>query len=147
MKGTGYIALQFRPNPHQIGKDTKKIRNLVVKKQKFEENLGQRQKLSHCGDNSTSIWKNVKNILHWVGNNSPKQLFYEGRLIRKSQELASTQNNFFLDKIHKIRENLPYSSTNPIAKLRSLMSGRTCSFSFSSVGSSHSDARLVAPTN
>ena len=51
----------------------------------------------------------------------------------KPQEVASTQNEYFLDKIKTIRENLPQPVTDPLAKLRNLMTGRTCSFTFSAV--------------
>ena len=95
----------------------KKVRNKIINKQKMEEYLGQKRKLHQCGKDSGKIWKSVKNILHWLSNGSPNKLFYEGKLISKSQELATAQNKFFLDKIRKIKENLPNPTINPLAKL------------------------------
>ena len=89
--------------------------------------------MHQCGKDSGKIWKSVKNILHWLSNGSPNRLFYEGKLISKSQELATAQNKFFLDKIRKIKENLPNPTINPLAKLSTLMSNRLCSFSLNPV--------------
>ena len=49
----------------------------------------------------------------------------------KPQELAKTQNEFFLDKITRIRDNLPPAVIDPLGKLINLMAGRICSFSLS----------------
>ena len=53
--------------------------------------------------------------------------------MNKPQEVAEAQNNFFLDKISLIKENLPPPVIDPLAALRRLMVGRPCSFSFSAV--------------
>ena len=42
--------------------------------------------------------------------------------------MANTMNKYFLDKITTIRENLPVSMVDPIAKLKSLMRNKSCSF-------------------
>ena len=42
---------------------------------------------------------NVKGILNWKTSGSPNQLFYKGTILRKPQELAEAQNDYFLDKI------------------------------------------------
>ena len=47
--------------------------------------------------------------------------------------VAKAQNEFFLDKITRIRDNLPPAVIDPLGKLRNLMAGRTCSFSLSAV--------------
>ena len=75
----------------------------------------------------------MKGILNWTRSGSPSQLFYRGSLISKPQELSETQNQYFLEKISLIRQNLPPSVTDPLAVLRSIMAGRSCSFSFSAV--------------
>ena len=111
----------------------KGIRNTVNNRLKFEEKSWQRKKLADCGEDSSKVWKNVKGILNWKSSGSPSQLFYNGSLVNKPQEVAETQNQYFLDKIRLIRENLPPPLIDPLALLRSLMVGRSCSFSFSVV--------------
>ena len=89
--------------------------------------------MEECGENSSRIWKNVKGILKWKTSGSPNQLFYNGKLISKPQELADAQNEFFLSKIDMIRSNLPPSSCDPLQTLKKLMNGRTCNFSLAPV--------------
>ena len=81
-----------------------------------------------CGKNSAKTWKNVKGILNWQSSGSPSKLFYKGSLRTKSQDIADSQNDFFIDKINQIRSNLPAPIADPLSKLRSLMMGRQCSF-------------------
>ena len=49
-------------------------------------------------------------------------------MLNKPSEIADCQNNFFLNKVKQIRENLPVQTADPLAKLRLLMRNRTCSF-------------------
>ena len=102
------------------------IRNRVVSRQKSEGKSGQKIKLSECGQNSAKIWQNVKNILNWSTEASPSKLFYEGNMYTKSEEVASVQNKFFLEKVRKIKSNLPMPTIDPLSKLKSLMTSRTC---------------------
>ena len=90
-------------------------------------------KLNGCGKETTKVWKNVKNMLNWKNNDFPSQLFYKGKLISKPQELAEAQNNYFLEQIRLIRENLPAAVTDPLTTLRNLMQGRQYSFSLATV--------------
>ena len=111
-------------------KKFKKLRNQINNRLKYEETNWQRLKLDECGQDSSKVWKNVKGILNWQTTGSPNQLFYSGSLVVKPQEIAEAQNSYFLEKISLIRENLPAALSDPLTKLKSLMEGRTCSFSF-----------------
>ena len=113
--------------------DFKVLRNKINNRLKSEERVWQKIKLNDCENNSKDLWKNVKKILSWKSSGSPNQLFVNGNLVTKPQDVASAQNEYFLDKIRTIRENLPPPVTDPLAKLSNLMIGRTCSFSFSAV--------------
>ena len=75
----------------------------------------------------------MKGILNWKSSGSPNQLFYKGALVTKHQDLADAQNEYFVEKITTIRNNLPLPNSNPLAKLQTLMLGRSCSFSLCSV--------------
>ena len=81
----------------------KLIRNKINNRLKSEEKDWQRSKINECGDDSKKLWKNLKNILNWTSSGSPSQLFYNGQLVTKPQEV-----------------------TDPLGKLRSLMIGRIC---------------------
>ena len=99
----------------------KALRNRINNRLKFEECSWHKSKLEECGEDSSKIWKNVKGILNWKTSGSPNQLFHQGQLISKPQELAEAQNQYFLDKINLIRENLPPPPTDPLETLRLLM--------------------------
>ena len=128
-------------------KKFKSIRNKVNNRLKFEETNWQRTKLEQCGQNSSDVWKNVKGILNWKTSGSPTQLFHQGSLLTKPQEIADAQNNYFLQKISTIRENLPPAVTDPLGKLRKLMKGRKCSFSFRAVHPDEVDEVMSALSN
>ena len=101
----------------------KALRNQINNRLKYEERNWQKAKLEECGEDSSKIWKNVKGILNWKSSGSPNQLFYNGLLISKPQDLADAQNQYFL----------PPAPTDSLQILRSLMEGRTSAFSLTSV--------------
>ena len=111
----------------------KSTRNKVNNRLTYEESVGQKSRLEACSDNSTKTWKSIKGILNWHSSGSPTKLFYKGSLRTKAQDLADSQNEFFIEKIENIRANMPHSSSDPLLKLRSLMVDRKCSFSLSTV--------------
>ena len=56
----------------------KSTRNKINDRLKFEENKWQKTRLETCGDDSKSVWKNLKGILNWKSSGSPNKLFYKG---------------------------------------------------------------------
>ena len=114
-------------------KTYKQLRNKVNNRFKDEEYKGKRQALEECGENSAKIWKKVKSILNWCTSGSPNKLFYEGKLQTKSQDIADSQNDYFVGKVNQIRSKMPPPLSDPLAKLKKLMRGRTCSFSLAPV--------------
>ena len=111
----------------------KSVRNKVINRLRYEGKTWQKTKLADCGDNSKAVWNNVKGILNWKSSGSPNQLFYKGSLITKPQTTTEVQNEYFLEKISNIRDNLPPPTCDPLEKLRTLMTGRSCTFSLSTV--------------
>ena len=111
----------------------KHVRNTINNRLKYEEYTWQKARLDECSNNSAKTWKSVKGILNWQSSGSPAKLFYKGSLRTKSQDIADSQNEFFVEKIQQIRENLPPPISDPLSKLRSLMIGRKCSFRLTSV--------------
>ena len=111
----------------------RKLRNQVTSKLRVEKVTWQRNKLVSCKGNPSEQWKQVLGWFRWNTAASPSQLYHEGRIINKPREVADCQNNFFFQKVSKICNSLPPPSADPMAKLKSIMKGRTCSFSLSSV--------------
>ena len=80
----------------------KTIRNKINNRQKYEERVWQKQKISECGNDTKKTWKNVKSILNWHSSGSPAKLFWKGEMKTKSLDIAECQNEHFLDKVRKI---------------------------------------------
>ena len=114
-------------------KKFKCLRNKINNRLRFEEINWQKVKLDECGNSSKKVWKNVKGILNWKTSGSPSQLFYKGSLIQKPQELATAQNEFFIDKIDQILANLPPPVSDPLYYLKNMMNGRQCSLTLKAV--------------
>ena len=49
-------------------------------------------------------------------------------MISKPSEVADCQNQFFVNKVQSIRDNLPTQVSDPLSKLRYLMRDRTSTF-------------------
>ena len=111
----------------------KKLRNQVTSKLRVDKSDWQEDKLKNCSGNPGDQWQLVLGWLDWKTASSPTQLFHDGRMINKPREIADCQNNFFIQKVAQIRENLPPQVSDPLAKLKSLMRTRTCSFKLRSV--------------
>ena len=114
-------------------KQYKLLRNKINNKLKFEEKMYQKRKLQQCNGNSLRSWKTMNNILNWHSSGAPNRLFYNGKLITKSQEIGDCQNDFFINKINEIKEELPSSGRDPLKTLKSVMKNRKCTMKLSSV--------------
>ena len=95
----------------------KKLRNEVTKLLRSEEKNWQQNKLISCSGKASEQWQYVMKWLGWKSCGSPSQLFYNGRLITKPSELADCQNEYFVNKVKLIQENLPPSISDPLSCL------------------------------
>ena len=111
----------------------KKLRNQVTSKLRVEKTNWQRDKLKNCSSSPGEQWQLVLGWLDWKTARSPSQLFHGGRMINQPSEIADCQNEFFINKVSQIRNNLPPEVSDPLAKLKFLMRNRTCSFKLKSV--------------
>ena len=100
----------------------KKLRNTVTNRLKYEEAYWQKNILQNSENNSGKTWRNIKNILKWSQSASPNRLFFKGSLVTKPQEVANSQNEYFIEKDVNIRSNLPQSPIDPLSRLRNLIS-------------------------
>ena len=109
------------------------LRNQATAKSRSDKKNWDRKKLDDKTNMATDIWKSVKGWLGWGGGGPPTQLFSGGRIVTSPAGLASASNNFFLDKIKRLRENIPATNSDPLSKLRDAMQGRQCSFNLQQV--------------
>ena len=111
----------------------KNLRNQVTSRLRTEESNWQSSKLRTCNRNPSEQWQHVLGWLGWKNCGSPNQLFHAGKMHNKPSETANCQNEFFINKVEQIRENLPYQVSDPLEKLRSLMKNRKCTFNLQAV--------------
>ena len=111
----------------------KKVRNRITSQLRLDERAWQAKKLNEVEGSSAGSWKAVKGILGWSSSGPPTKLFHNGLMQTKSLQIANCQNNFFIEKVKKIKRELPKSAMDPLHLLRKLMRNRTCSFKFKPV--------------
>ena len=108
----------------------KNLRNTVKSKSRKEKQLWEEGKLNSAENTPSILWQNIKGWLNWKNSGPPSQLFYLGEVINSPAQLACTMNRFFIDKVTKLRSQIPDSSSDPLAKLRESMASRECSMRF-----------------
>ena len=94
------------------------LKNQCTARKRQDKNTWEKQKLDHTDNNATAIWSTVKGWLGWGCSGTPTQLFWNGRMVTSPSGLASTMNNFFLDKIKRLRHNIPPVTSDSLKKLR-----------------------------
>ena len=115
----------------------KTLRNKVTKHLKNDKLKWQKQKLENCKNDSGKLWKNILGWVNWISSGSPTKLYHHGQIVTSPAKLAEIMNNFFVDKVARIQQNLPNSSDDPLRTVKNLMKDRTSVFSLSFV---HPDA-------
>ena len=111
----------------------KRLRNRIISRLRVEKSEWQQNKLEQLGSDSSAIWKNAKLWLGWSSGGPPNKLMSEGNIYSKPRDLAHIMNNFFVNKVKQLRQNLPRNVGDPLALVRKLMRTRNCSFEFKSV--------------
>ena len=118
-------------------KKYKSLRNKVTNSLKNDKYHWQKRKLESCSNDPGQLWKNVLGWLNWCSSASPTKLYHAGQIITSPAKLAEIMNNFFVDKITMIRQDLPPATDDPLKTLQNMMKNRTEVFSLSCV---HPDA-------
>ena len=88
------------------------------------------------GKDGAKTWKKVKSWLGWKVTNQPEQLKDSkngGRMSSGSSRNCTIMNEFYIDKVKGIKENMPRVDGDPCAELRKMMAGRICVFRLLSV--------------
>ena len=114
-------------------KKYKQLRNKITNVCRNEKKKWRENKLSEFGNDTSAIWKNVKNWLGWSSGGPPTKLMNNGNIFSKPKDLAKIMNNFFINKVKLLRRNLPRNAEDPLALVKRLMSNRRCNFSFKCV--------------
>ena len=109
----------------------KRLRNdlsVVKKKEKLE---WQKLKLEACEESGDygKLWKNILGWLNWSSASSPTKLSHNGNLETSPSKMAELQNQYYIDKVKSIRQNMPAQQRDPLSTLRQRMQGQSSTFS------------------
>ena len=105
-------------NDPEDWRNYRSLRNQVTAKVRADEKSWKEKKLDPNQNSCTDTWSTVKGWLGWGSAGPPTQLFYKGRIVTKPAGLASSMNNFFIDKIKGLRDKIPLANSDPLKKLR-----------------------------
>ena len=103
------------------------IRNKVNNRKKFEEEHFKSDKIKNSLDSPTNSWSTAKSFMNWKSSGGPpSQLNVDGELMKKASLIAQKMNEFFIEKVRKIREGILFLP-NTFEKCREIMENKTCS--------------------
>ena len=88
----------------------KYLRNSVNSALKNEKIVWQRKMLEEAPADSRSTWQNVKEWIRWKSVGPPTKLIDGGEIFSKPSKLADIMNHFLVNKVKRLRDNLPPAS-------------------------------------
>ena len=122
----------------------KTMRNNVNTILRWERRTWQQKKLEDLGNDSSSVWKNVKNWIGWSKGGPPTKLIENGNLCSKPKDLARIMNEFFISKVKRLESELPPSNGDSLNLIKNIMRNHQCKFSLEAV---HPDQILKIISN
>ena len=70
----------------------------------------------------------------WSVTGSPTQLMDEnGTIHHKPEKIANIQNDFYINKVKKLRQTLPKNSGDPLKLVQKIMKNKKCKFQCSAL--------------
>ena len=106
----------------------KRLRNLVNNSKKNDEYKFKSEKIEDSMENVQRTWKSIKTFMNWKSSGSPNKIVKDNILYSKSVDVANIMNQFFIEKIDKLRkkaENLPPN----LEHCSKAMQGKNCHLS------------------
>ena len=108
----------------------KRLRNDLSVVKKREKLAWKQNKLESCEESGDygKLWKNILGWLNWSSASSPTKLSQNGVMETSPSRMAELQNEFYINKVKSIRQNMPAQKKDPLDTLRKRMQGRTQTF-------------------
>ena len=110
----------------------KYYRNKINNPKKIEQKLFKSEKMTENLDSAEQTWKTAKLFMNWKSQGSPSQLEINGKLVTKAIEIATHVNEFFVEKVKRIRDNIVNIPAN-YSTCHNIMEGKICNLSLSHV--------------
>ena len=103
MRDRGYAVTEEQQSAWA---EFKKLRNKINNTKKTEEKKFKSKKISGDLDSPSRVWATAKYFMGWKSTGTPSQLEVDNKLVTKASKIAELMNNFFIQKVQKIRQGL-----------------------------------------
>ena len=110
----------------------KQSRKKVNNSKKNDEYNFKKKKVSENLDSPSATWSTAKSFMGWKTTGTPHQLEVGNVLETKAARIATVMNDYFIDKVRSIRENMAAVPENLVECVR-LMMGKRCSLTLNHV--------------
>ena len=112
MKSRDEAVKRYNENKNEENsKEALRLRKQVMAVLKEEKMKSGKKKMQALENerNTGAIWKTIGSYLNWNRKGGPPTQLIDsnGNLITSPKKMAELQNNFYIDKVKKIREKLP----------------------------------------
>ena len=71
-------------------------------------------------DNSKHRWKTIQDINNTKGITTPRSIIHNNKIYNNTQQICNIANNYYIDSIQKIRDNIPQVPVSPIDILKNI---------------------------
>lgn len=124
------------------------VRNMVTKHNRQKKKNYYQNKINGIKNDSKKLWNTFKSILG-KGHNKPSFIESDGKFITKPQEIANYFNDYFSDKIDKIRKTMMTIAVDQSDNLirDSILKEKKCNFSFQPVAREEVNRMLLLVKN
>lgn len=124
-------------------------RNMVTKMNRHKKKIYYQDKIREVKNDSKQLWKTFNNILGKSKTTCPSFIEANGLFITKPLEIANHFNNFFIEKVEKLRIGMKSSEGELSKKLikETIMKNKGCTFGFTSVSSLEVEKLLLSVKN
>ena len=104
-KDLALLSPNSEASPEQIEawNQYKKFRNTINNRKKSEEKLYKSAKITENLDSASKTWKTAKMFMNWKTTGTPHQIEVNGKLVTQASLIAKLMNEYFIDKVQKIR--------------------------------------------
>ena len=104
-KDLALISSTEEASPGQVEAWTqyKIFRNRINNRKKNEEQVYKTEKITENLDSASKTWKTAKMFMDWKTTGTPHQIEVSGRLVTSARQIATFMNEFFIDKVQRIR--------------------------------------------
>ena len=92
----------------------KKLRNKINNSKKNEADQYKRQIMKECNDDPRESWNEMKILMEWKVTGTPHQINVNNKLYKKAGEVATLMNNFFIEKVEKLKVKFKGQAPNLI---------------------------------